>query len=394
MNGDNLKRRKVLMACGVYWNSPIKLGDHHLAHKFIAAGWDVAYISTAVSLLHLFSGITPELRDRFNMYRSGGIRNMNGLWSYVPGALFIPQNKPLLRNKWVFNNWQKFTWPNVVNVVTQHGFAEVDILYLPEPRQVFWFNTIKHKMSIYRCCDKSSSFSWFNDEMKKSERFLVRSVDLVIYTAQGLKTYVNDMGPKRTLYFPNGVNFPHFANGNKTVPEEYKKIQKPIVIYVGTLDYWFDYDAVNFAAESLPWVSFVIIGPDKLANKRLNHRPNLHVLGTRSYNDIPSYLYHADIGIIPFNISKYPELVNCVNPLKLYEYMACGLPVVATEWKEIKDINSPAVLYRTKEEFVQKIKDALSTQPDKASYINFAEKQDWGKRFELLEDTINTILSS
>ncbi len=393
--GDKVKQRKILMICSTYWNSPIQLGDHHLARKFAQAQWDVAYISNPISPFHLFAGVTSDLRDRFNTYRSGGIKDMDGhIWSYVPGTLFAPQNKLFLRSRWIYNYWQRLTLPNVVKVVSQNGFTEVDVLYFSEPRQAFWLDVIKHKMSVYRVADKYSSFLVYNREVQKLERSLAKSVDLVLYTAKNLKCYVDDMGPKRILNLPNGVNFFHFANGNKHTPDEYKKIQRPIVIYVGSIDYWFDYDVINYATKSLPEASFIIIGPDKLARKQLIPRSNLYLFGKRSYTEIPSYLYHADVGIIPFNIARYPELVNSINPLKLYEYMACGLPVVATEWEELKEINSPAILYRTKEEFVQKIKDVLFTKPDKAPYINFAEKQDWTKRFKLLEDNINMILSS
>jgi glycosyltransferase involved in cell wall biosynthesis len=389
-----MKRKKVLIVCSNYWDSPIQVGDQHLARKFVEAGWDVGYISTPISPLHILTGVTSELRDRFNNYRSEGAWDMEGhLWSYVPGAFFVPHNKPLLRNKWVYNNWYKFTWPNLLDVAAKNGFGDVDVLYFREPKQAFWFNKIKHKVSIYRIADNDSGFLTYNKEVQRFEKSLAESVDLVVYTAKNLQAYVNKLKPKRTLYLPNGVNFSHFADGSKEVPKEFNKVQRPIVIYVGSMDFWFDFDLINYASYSLPSVSFVMIGPDKLAHERLIRRPNLQILGRRSYYDIPSYLHNADIGIIPFDVVKYPNLVNSINPLKLYEYLACGLPVISPEWEELKDLQSPAIFYKSKEDFVQKVISTLSAQHDKAIYITYAEKQDWIKRFHVLEGQINSLLS-
>lgn len=385
-----MRRRKILMVSSVYWNSPFQVGDHHLARNFVQSGWDVAHISTPISPLHLLTGNIPDLKDRFAIYKSGGIRDMDGhIWSYVPGAFFVPHNRRLLRSKWVYHNWQRFTCPNLVKTIAQNGFTEVDILYFSDPKQSFLLNVIKHKMSLYRIADKHSGFLSYNNELEKLDRLLAKSVDLVIYSAQNLRNHVNTMAPKRVLYLPNGVNFSHFARGDYRIPDEYKNLQRPIIVYVGAIDFWFDFDLIDFAAKSLPWMSFVLIGPDKLARERLGYRPNLPILGSRSYSKIPSYLHYADVGIIPFNTSKYPELVNSINPLKLYEYMACGLPVVAAEWEELKNIRSPAVLCHSREEFVQKVKDAVSVRHDKSVYMNYARSHDWGRRFEILEDVIN-----
>ncbi|MBE0449011.1 MAG: glycosyltransferase, partial [Actinobacteria bacterium] len=256
-----MKRKKILVASANHWTSSFQVGTHHLARGFVEAGWDVAFISAPISPLHLLGGINQELCERFAIYRSSGYYDRGGhLWTYVPAALLAPHNKPLLRTRWVHWHWASLTWPNVVKKVIRAGFGEVDLLYFDSIHQLFWLNYIAHKKSLLRVADNNAGFERSTPAARELERELVQSVDAVIYTAEQLKEYVESMKPKRMLHVPNGVNFKHFANGPRSLPSEYNDIPKPIAIYVGAIDVWFDYELVNQAAQELPEVSFVLIG--------------------------------------------------------------------------------------------------------------------------------------
>jgi glycosyltransferase involved in cell wall biosynthesis len=150
------------------------------------------------------------------------------------------------------------------------------------------------------------------------------------------------------------------------------------------MDVWFDYDLVNFAARRLSRVSFVLIGPDDLARRRLERRPNMHLLGRRPYDALPGYLHNADVGLIPFDTANHARLINSVHPLKLYEYMACGLPVVASEWEELVSVRSPALLAKNPNGFVEAIEHALAEPADRQRYVQFATAADWKTRIVTL----------
>lgn len=382
-----MKTKKILMACFNYWTSPFQVGSHHLARGFAEAGYDVAFVSSPISPLHIAGGLSRELRERYQIYRSGGQRHLGGhIWTYVSASLVIPYNKPFLRSEWVNHNWYKLTFPNVVKKVKDAGFGDVDIIYFDNPNQAFWLDIIKHKRSIFRIADKNSGFESSTAAGQKLEADLARSVDTVIYTAEYLKEYVEAMQPKSALHVPNGVNFKHFKQSSGSLPDEYKTLPKPIAIYVGAMESWFDFDLVKKAAAELPNVSFVLIGSDELARGRLKQLDNIHLLGCRPYSELPRYLHNADVGIIPFNLAKYPELVNGIHPLKLYEYLACGLPVVSVEWEEIKNLKSPAVLCQTGDQFIEAISKATTQPQDKDGLITYASRVDWAAR-------VKTILS-
>ncbi len=365
------------MACSNPWTSVFQVGSHHLAREFLKLGYEVAFISDPISPFHLLN--STGLKARFDLYRSGGMVQDN-LWAYVPGALFPPHNKPLLRSEWVHRRWHQLTFPSVLRKAKENGFGDVDILYFDTPIQSFWLKEIRARKTVFRIADQNSGFKKATPAFIKLEKELIQSVDLVVCTAKTLTDSI-----KGSKHLPNGVPVAHFAKPTQ-IPPEFEKLTKPIALYVGALDYWFDYALIKKLALDLPHISFVLIGPIK--ENPFQNIPNVHLLGPRPYASIPSYLQHANVGLIPFDVENYPDLIHSVNPLKLYEYMASGLPVVATRWRELENIASPAHLCRTSEEFKANILHALE-YPDSASLRSYAEKLDWSHRGKQLIELLN-----
>lgn len=376
-----MSSKKILMACRNYWHSPFQVGSNHLAREFVRRDWEVAFISEPISPLHWLGGASPELRDRLALYRSGGRRDLDGrVWAYAPGTLLPAHNRPLLRSDWVHRNWVRLTWPNAVSQARRSGFGEVDLIYFDSIIQPFWLEAIRHRKSVFRVTDNNTSFETATAASQQLEQELARAVDLVVYPAVQLEPYVRELQPKQMLHLPNGVDFEHFAGADRALPPEYAHIPRPIAVYVGAMNIWFDYELVNRAAAELPDVSFVLIGPDQMARPRLQHLPNLHLLGRKLFDEVPAYLYNADVGIIPFDVKGHADLIHNTNPLKLYEYMACGLPVVSVEWDEMRTLQSPARLCGSPEQFIQGIRAALATPGSPESCREYARGQDWQQR--------------
>lgn len=381
--------KKVLMACHNHWTSPFQVGSHHIARELVNLGFEVAFLSAPVSPLHVLGGVSAELAERYSIYRGGGRHDLDGkLWYYVPGAMFTPQNRPLLKTAAVASYWHRTGWRKIENVLSDKGFASVDMIYFDNCYYSFLLDKIAHGKSIFRIADKNSGFSSATEQSNILDARLAGRVDHVIYTAHSLEEYVDKMNPRSKIYFPNGVFFNHFANASREIPEEYKDIPRPIALYVGAINDWFDFEMVNAAVRKMPRVSFVFIGPDKSARKNITKASNVFLLGSRPYGRIPNYMKNADLGMIPFDFKKYPDLVNSIHPLKLYEYMACGLPVVAACWRELELMKTPARLYSTENKFITAISETISSLPtlDRDGLVSYASKFDWHLKVkELIE---------
>ena len=373
--------RKALFASGNYWASPMQAGSHHIARELVARGWKLAYISDPISPWHLLGGV--DLARRAALYRHGGQWELDeNLWSYVPGALVVPANQPLLRSSWVHSHWQQLSFPNVVHKVRQHGFGQVDLLLMDSFSQPFWLDALHADCTVFRVADRLDHYPKATPAARAAQAEIATRVDVVAYTACTLEPYIQSLHPRRVIHFPNGLNFKHFAGQQHPCPVEYLDLLRPIVVYVGALDAWFDCDLVADAARRMPGTSFVLIGPDELIAQRIERLPNLHLLGRRAYGDLPAYLQHADAGMIPFDVEGYPQLVHGIHPLKLYEYLACGLPVVAVAWQELETLKAPIYLSRSSEQFIEYLRQALEDKTGVDERVAFAAQADWGRRLE------------
>ncbi len=392
-----MARSKILMACSNYWTSPFNVGSHHWAREFVSRGYEVAYISDPISPMHVLGSRSLEWKERRRIYDLGGLKQNDGLlWAYVPGTLASPHPQPLLRSPWLHRNWFRMTRPSILPYVQHQGFGKVDLLYIDSLVQSFWLGRIEAKKTLFRMTDDLPSLDKATPSFAKVERELIQQADAVTYTSRVLEKKIFPLKPKRTFYVPAGVHLKDFAvSETRILPDEYKKIPKPIAVYVGSIGSRFDDQLLSLTARRLPKVSFVLIGPEKEARQKLPNLSNLYLLGTKPYDSIPPYLWNAALGLIPLNVRRNPGLVHSTHPLKLYQYLACGLPVVSTDWETIRDLHSPALLSRNFEGFVKNIKTALDQPKPVRNNIRFARKHEWKNRlkeiFYWLEEAPSTV---
>jgi len=371
-------RKKILFAASNYWDSPYQVGSHHYAKMFAKNGWDVLFISDPISPFHFLKKNKEQVKERFKIYKGQTQSEFENIKIYVPMALVTPNEKPLFNSGFVTKNWFKMTTPNLIRYIKKIGFGEVDILWFDSISQAPLINEIKHKKSILRIADKIESFKKISQNLKIQGEILKEKVDIIVYSAKTLEDYIAKYKNK-AHYVPNGVDINHFANSSKNMPDDLKNIPKPIAIYIGAIDDWFGLDFLYEVAMQCKDISFVLIGDPVIEISKLNKLPNFYLLGRKNYNQIPQYLNNSEVGIITFDVSH--PVVDTVNPIKLYEYMACGLPVVSTSWKELELINSPALLAKSPEEFSKSLHEALESGKDQ-KYLDFAKGNSWDKRFE------------
>ncbi|HSB33186.1 MAG TPA: glycosyltransferase [Nitrospirota bacterium] len=383
--------KKILMADSRSWNAPYRVGSHHYAQQFMRAGYDLCWITHPISPLHRLSRqyklYAEDILDKYRIWRAGGVREGN-LLQYTPLTLLPYANVPVLRSNFVHRNMLRFTVPSLRRYLRKTGFDRVDILWFANPALSGLLDIVSYAKCVFRIADDNAAFQLVPDSVKRAEQQLVGKADAVFVTAQSLQERYA-WAQEKLHYLPNGVDFDFFRNSEPPLPKEYETIPGPRVLYVGTIAEWFDMDLLQSAASALLDHSFILIGEPHVNLSALTRMKNVFLLGGRPYKDIPAYMNHADIGIIPFKKSK---LVDAINPVKLYEYFACGLPVVATAWKTLEDIKSPALLASSAEEFVALLRRGLAERErNKQEYLAFSRTHSWERRFQDILSTLHLL---
>lgn len=390
-NPNLATRPKALWVNGNYWDAPIRIGAHYYARCLAEAGWDVAFVSDPISPLHLVHLPSRDrwrmTVDRYRTWRAGGRQDLDGrLFYYSPMTLLPTGNFPIFRSRWMLNHWHQFTIPDVRRLLKHKGFGRVDLLMIDSVAQGFWIDAVAPRRIVLRIADLLAGFAAATPALLEREATLIRRVDHVIYTAVNLAPGIAAAGAKAMTHVPNGALVEHFIQGSNAVPPEYARIPSPRIVYAGALQEWFDQELVAALAQALPQASVVIIGPQTMPLPRLKGISNIHLLGARPFRDLPMYLKNVDVGIIPFIPGP---LIHSVNPIKLYEYLACGLPVVATAWKELQSLQSPAVLCSDAAGFMDAVRQVLSNPGDPAPRQAYARQADWRHRFARMAQAID-----
>jgi hypothetical protein len=193
---------------------------------------------------------------------------------------------------------------------------------------------------------------------------LLKDEENVYVIATATKLY-NDVAKHRKKNFKlvtNGVVYEHFSDIEKVVPGEMKKIVKngkPIIGYYGALASWFDYKMVKEVANRRKDWNIVLIGWDydgSFHDSGLANLENVSVISSVEYKRLPLYAQWFDICTIPFKIN---EVTESTSPVKLFEYMALGKPIVTTNMPECRKYESVLISKNIGDDFIQKIEVGL-----------------------------------
>jgi glycosyltransferase involved in cell wall biosynthesis len=369
-------RPTAIWSAPTAYRSAARLGAHHLATRLAARGWDVIFLSNPLTPLHVLKCGHSDVRLRLSQAMRGLATEPEGLRTLLPMTLLPLVAGMGARSGWVLERWPAFTLPNLASTLRRAGFDEPDLMVVDTSIAAPLLDMLKPKRSVLRLTDRFGGFASTTPAVLRAMEAVARQVDLVIYTAEDLAADAEMLRSRRMLHLANGVDAGHF-DGRRPVPAAYEAIPAPRAVYVGLMAEWFDFDLIARAARQRPDVAFVLIGPDEAARQRLPKLPNLHLIGPVPWNELPAYLQHAAVGLIPFDMKNHRDLVKGVNPLKLYEYAAAGVPVVSIAWPEIQKLNAPVELVDEPEEFLQAIDRMLQAPPPADTLRAFAARHDW-----------------
>jgi glycosyltransferase involved in cell wall biosynthesis len=235
---------------------------------------------------------------------------------------------------------------------------------------------------LYDCIDNPFGFVDFPPHVHREWHTMLERADLLVATSPNLRNIMQSQVAKPVHIVSNGVEYERFAAMPAERPADLPPQGKPIIGYIGSVYTWLDFELLRFLCVHAPNLRVVIIGHDHPNTRSdlqtLSRFPNFSYLGLRPYASVPSYLHAFDVGIIPFRRSA---LTAGVNPVKLYEYSAAGLPIVATDFSPDLEAFRPMIaVCNTPEDFLTSVHRAilLRHEPQHVSTVqSFARAHDW-----------------
>jgi|GEM_PF-38124 len=253
---------------------------------------------------------------------------------------------------------------------------------------------IKPFLYIYHCVDPLI-VDYDRKHGLVSENQIIREADLVICTSKQLYKEKKKINPN-TYFIPNAADVEHF---NKALEIEnintqnrlLRNIKRPIIGYIGNIERRIDYQLVINIAKKHPDKNFVFIGPveKEFIPEAFLSVPNIYLPGKANYEDLPEILSQFDIAMIPF---KKDEVSNTIFPLKLFEYLGAGRPVISTNFnQDLEEFTKESVVYCSDAASFSNAIDFIleNDNEEKKQYrLKIATENTWNQRFIQLESFI------
>lgn len=236
---------------------------------------------------------------------------------------------------------------------------------------------------VYDCMDHHAGFSNNTSGILAEERHLISASDLVIVTSQWLEQEIGREGRPVAL-IRNATEFGHFNQRPGHVFADPKGRQ--VIGYYGAIAHWFDIELVRAVALAFPAQLVLLVGSDTTgAGDALSDLKNVRLTGEVKYSELPYWLHGFDVCLLPF---KVEPLTLATNPVKVYEYLSAGKPVVAVDLPEMTQFGGCVSVAGNTQEFLSAIGSALASSPTREEIDareTFAACQTWAHRAEELD---------
>ncbi|POF92537.1 glycosyltransferase [Pseudomonas putida] len=266
----------------------------------------------------------------------------------------------------------------LLDLVSEHATV---LMELPHPKILPFLDAcnVRGLRSVFELIDDwetSLGGDWFS--METYRQFVDKSL-VVVGTAKLLVKRLVDLGRKDALYLPNASNeyiFDKYKSFER--PGDLPKRGKKTALYFGSLyGEWFAWDWVVAAATSNPHLDIVLIG-DSPERKGLPN--NIYFLGSKNIDELPGYLQHSDMALLPFVPGK---ISDAVSPIKVFEYLFIGKPVISTRLPEI--VEYPGVYVAdTPEEFSRLCNGSFDSVALAQDSDRFISQNSWFARLDKL----------
>lgn len=252
----------------------------------------------------------------------------------------------------------------------------ISIVQHPYWNQLAW--SVPNAQVVYDCMDHHAGFENNANVVIEAEEYLVRNADLVVVTSSWLEREVGKAA-RYTKIVRNAGEFEFFRDPPAEVFSDPQG--RRVIGYFGAIADWFDLDLVAAVAMAMPERLVLLVGHDSInARSALGGLPNVLMVGEVPYAKLPYWLHGFDACLLPFKVTA---LTQATNPVKVYEYLAAGKPVVSVDLPEMAQFGDLVRVGHDTREFIGHVRVAveqLGDEDERARRQAFAAQQTWGHR--------------
>lgn len=337
-------KERILILFGA--DSKLEWGrSYQWAKAFSRLGHEVFYVDLPESITHVFSS-APSRADGFNVFTP-----KYGL-PYNRVKLLKPINKRVILSQ-------------IKRALSKSGFRPT-IIWVYSPYEPWIAKALRYafkpKSVVYDCGDDRVAMAEQNHGEEAGARVRLMEEELAgycdaLFTETDTLKVRKDYMHKRVFTLENGIDVDMFSpDANPPMPVEYAGMNGRIVLYTGTVAVWVDVELIRACAERYPDDSFVLVGPSVVDISILKGVENIHLLGPRPYREMPAYIRHSCVDLIPFKPAK-----SLMATLKALQYASMGKPVLSTYYEGVNDYGGLVAIASGGEEFIKKIGDLASS---------------------------------
>jgi len=342
------------------WDAEYWTNKQHMARHLANEGYRVLYVESIGLRQPTISG-----QDLGRIWRRlwRGIMMPRlvepNVWVLSPLAIPFKQHWAMMRK--INQGWLSLC----LKVFMMRKSFKFPMIWTYHPFVLEAIATLDHGPLVYHCVDDLSAIpgidaNAFNDE----EQCLLKMCHSVFVTSETLKDKCLAIN-SNTHYFPNVVDIEHFSKAylDKDIPSDLVRIPRPRIGYIGALsDFKVDFTLIFEVASNRPDWHWVLIGDEREGQnsplvKKLRTLSNVHLLGRREYEELPDYLRGIDVGTLPTLLNHY---TRAMFPMKYFEYLAAGVPVVSTSLEFTKQHKGGLCVASNPDTFVKAIISQLA----------------------------------
>lgn len=278
------------------------------------------------------------------------------------------------------------------------------IVWFLRPSMVDLINDIPEaRLLLYHMEDEYTAYRGHTPTSRhrteKLEREMMARADIVIVVSKNLYEAKHRFNPN-TYLVPNGVNYQAYAAAlaDPHLPSDLQAIKPPRLGYSGLISDKLDFNMLKELAQENPEWSLVFLGKVRVfaqveAWQTLRAMPNVHQLGPVQWSQVPHYVKGFQVGLMPYVQDRHAEYIS---PMKLYDYLAAGLPIVSVDIPAAREFRQHIHLFTSARDFARAVRAALAdTAPERRqARRNLAAPHSWEARAEQISALIQAQLAA